>query len=139
MFAGTCFLCKFLALNSKHQIYLKIVGLVALLAGCCKGEAIQLKRMEFVIVSTGLISFAGCNKCEKNISNKMRLRRHLSTAQHVCWHKLNQINRSNLLLGYWIDATSQDWRLFWILRTGVNQFGKACNFETKIYVMEHFG
>ena len=35
----------------------------------------------------------------------------LRAAQHVCWHKLNQINRSNLLLSpmqlMWKDACKQ--------------------------------
>ena len=54
--------CNFLALNSKHQIYLRIYGL-----SCRLAAARKLKRMMFFIISMGLICFAGCNECEKNI------------------------------------------------------------------------
>ena len=40
-----------------------------------------------------------CKNCKKNISNNMKLRRHLTAAQSVFWHKFNLINRSYLRLG----------------------------------------
>ena len=43
---------------------------------------------------------ASCTKCKKEISNEMKQRRNLCVAQHVCWHKLNRINRSHLLISW---------------------------------------